>query len=153
LFERSLRGRHTKNDVPRRDNDQTVTNAYARGLPFFEGMVMSSGNIAPSSATVKAATPPCSGACKVRPPVYVNGLSTHQNTLSCRTPNSSNRLASSREHTWCSHGIIGLASHCAGSAHTHEALCSASSCHVPSCCANTRRTDVRHRPKCRAIAA
>ena len=25
--------------------------------------------------------------------------------------------------------------------------------HVPACGANTRRTDVRYRPKCRAIAA
>jgi hypothetical protein len=81
-------------------------------------MMTSSGNIAPNSATVKAAIPPCRGAWEARPPVYVNFRSTHQKTLSCCTPNAANRVANSWEHTWCSKGIIGWTSHVAGSAHT-----------------------------------
>jgi hypothetical protein len=80
-------------------------------LPFFAGMMTSSGNISPNSAAVKAAIPPCRGVCEARPPVYVNFRSTYQNALSCRTPNSANRAASSWEHTWCSMGIIGLTSY------------------------------------------
>src|SRR5262245_9070276 len=101
-------------------------------------MMISSGNISPSSAAVKAAIPPCRGACEARPAVYVTFRSTHQNTLSCRTPNSANRVASSWEHTWCSMGIIGLTSHVAGSANTPEASCRTSSSHGPSWCLNTR---------------
>src|SRR5262245_9392165 len=71
-------------------------------------MLISSGSISPNSATVKAAIPPRSCTWEASPPVYVNFLSTHQNTLSCLTPNSASRWASSREHTWVSNAIIGL---------------------------------------------
>jgi hypothetical protein len=109
-------------------------------LAIFAGMMMSSGNISPSSAAVKVVIPPCRGAWEARPAVYVTFRSTHQNTLSCRTPNAASRVASSWEHTWCSKGIIGLTSHVAGSAHTPEASCRTSSSHGPSWCRNTHRS-------------
>jgi hypothetical protein len=68
-------------------------------------------------------------------------------------PNSANRVASSREHTWCSSGIICLASHVAGSARTQAETCRASSFFILSCYTPTHCTEVRHRLKGRDIVA
>ena len=79
--------------------------------------------------------------------MYVTFPSTHHNTLSCRTPNAANRVASAWEHTWCLTGIIGWTSPLVGTAPTYTVPCRVSSCHVPSCGTNPRCTAVLHRPK------